>query len=596
MCGIVGYVGTEEAQDILLRGLKTLEYRGYDSVGVSIKSDDGIKLCKMSGRVAGLESYLEKNRISGLIGIGHTRWATHGGVSQMNSHPHASFSKKIHIVHNGIIENYADLKVFLQGKGFYFESETDSEVIAHLLEYYCCDNFFDGLIESLRHLTGVFAFAAMFGEEIYIAKKGSPIVVGHGLQEYIFSSDLSGLSGRARDVVFLEDGEIAVLRSSSCDFFSFSGEKIDKQFMEVNFDSSESLLEGYPHYMVKEIFQQAEVLERIIQNYIDKNSIAFSFMNPGCFSELKKIYIVACGTAYHAGLVGKSIIEGYSRISVEVVVASEFINNDPILEGNTLCILISQSGETMDTLFALRKAKSLGIYTLAIVNSRFSTISREADEVLYSLAGVEIAVASTKAYISQIGVLYLFAAYLSGYKRDLSEFLDTFRQLPRVLRETFCLDSQIEGLAERFSSKNKVFFIGRGLDYASAVEASLKLKEVSYISSEAYPAGELKHGTIALIDDQTLTIAISSQESLNSKMISNAKEVQARGGDVLFLGKSSSHDDFSTFETLILPEFDSMFAPFVTIVPLQLFAYYTSLKLGLDVDKPRNLAKSVTVE
>ena len=607
MCGIVGYVGKKDAAEVLIDGLRHLEYRGYDSAGVAIFDHNEIKVVKTKGRLDDLEKKLDNDfRPCGNVGIGHTRWATHGEPSDINSHPHGN--KVVSIVHNGIIENYVAIKEFLEEKGYVFESQTDTETIAKLLDYYYEGNPLEAIRSVLAKIHGSYAIGILFRDfpdRIFATRKDSPLIIGAGDGENFIASDVPAILKYTRNYYLIEQDEIVELTSDQVRITDINGDEIHKELLTATWDVEAAEKGGYPHFMIKEIHEQPAAITSTISPRIVNGLPSFELKNIAdeAFSELRNIHIVACGTAMHAGMVGKYLIERLARIPVQVDIASEFRYRDPILSENDLVIIISQSGETADTLAALRLAKSRGAKTLALVNVVGSSIAREADDVLYTWAGPEISVASTKAYSVQVALLYLIAIKFALSHQKISdstakEYCATLLQIPQSIEKILEDDNDdCQYLASQFQNAHSLFYIGRGLDYALAMEGSLKLKELSYIHSEAYAAGELKHGTISLITNDVPVIAVATQTALYEKTISNMKEVKARGAKILLICKESapSANDAADF-VLKLPDFDDLFMPLLSIVPLQLFAYYTSVLRGCDVDKPRNLAKSVTVE
>ncbi|MBE3593170.1 MAG: glutamine--fructose-6-phosphate transaminase (isomerizing) [Thermoanaerobacter sp.] len=608
MCGIVGYIGDKQATPILLEGLTKLEYRGYDSAGIAILNDGNINIKKAKGRLNVLKDLVEKNNMVGTIGIGHTRWATHGEPSDTNSHPHLSQSGLIAVVHNGIIENYLPLKKWLLEEGYNFISETDTEVVANLLEYYYNGDIVEALRKVLDRIEGSYALGVLCKDNpdmIVAARKEAPLIVGIGNGENFIASDIPAILKYTRNVYFLDDHEIAIIKKDSVEFIDVFGRKIGKSLFEVKWDVEAAEKGGYEHFMIKEIHEQpAAIKDTLRGRIIDDSEIVLDDVKitKEDLEKIDKIFIVACGTAYHAGVVGKYVIENLARIPVEVDVASEFRYRNPLVNERTLTIVISQSGETADTIAALKEAKKKGSRVIAITNVVGSSVSREADDVLYTWAGPEIAVASTKAYTTQLIALYLVAMDLAIKrgtitKTKVMELCTELKKLPEKVQ--YLLDNKdvIQKFASEHYNAKDVFYIGRGLDYAVAMEGSLKLKEISYIHSEAYPAGELKHGTLALVEEGTLVIALATQDDLFEKMLSNIKEVKARGGFVVAFAKQGNLQLEGVVDKVIyIPETLKELTPVLTVVPLQLLAYYMAVEKGCDVDKPRNLAKSVTVE
>ncbi len=607
MCGIVGYVGGKDVVPMLLNGLSKLEYRGYDSAGVAIVSGGALKVHKTKGRLSALRSLMKGCKAMDAVGIGHTRWATHGEPSFENSHPHTNCAGDIAVVHNGIIENYVKLKKWLQEEGAVFVSETDTEVVAHLINHFYDGDLLAAVQAAIAHLEGSYALGVVsqnHPDRIIAARKDSPLVVGIGTDENMIASDIPALLEYTRDVIFLEDKEIAVLERGGVSIFDEYGKAVSRDVYHVDWDAAQAEKGGFEHFMIKEIHEEPRVMaDTLMSRYkdglIDLSDIG---IDEKLVSGITKVGIIACGTAYHAGMVGKYIIERLARIPVETEIASEFRYRDPLIVPGQLVIIISQSGETADTLAAMREAKKRGAKIAAIVNVVGSTISREADAVLYTHAGPEIAVASTKAYNTQLVAIYMIAlelGRLSGKLKteEYTRYVEGLKNIPETMNAVLQTKDQLARFASRQFSQSSVFYIGRGLDYVLSMEASLKLKEISYIHSEAYAAGELKHGTIALIEDGTLVVAIAMQRKLFDKTVSNIKEVKARGAHVLavcFEGSDMPEDIAD--EVLYLPEADDIFAPMLAVTPMQLFAYYMTVEKGFDVDKPRNLAKSVTVE
>ncbi len=607
MCGIVGYIGKKDSVQILINGLKKLEYRGYDSAGIAVMDEAGVKVVKCKGRLSQLEQKLLGERISGSVGIGHTRWATHGEPNDINSHPHISQSGRIAVVHNGIIENYLDLKRFLAAKGYVFLSDTDTEIIAHLVEYHYRGDLVGAVIETLNELEGSYALGVLCGDrpDMFVAaRKDSPLIAGIGDGGNFIASDIPAILEHTRDVYILEDKEIVSLTCDKINIYDIHGMVISKKVYHVAWDVDAAEKDGYEHFMIKEICEEPKVLRDTINARIPGDKIVFDDMKISAdyLKKIKKIFIVACGTAYHAGVVGKFAIERLARLPVEVELASEFRYRDPLVDSSTLVIIISQSGETLDSLFALREAKKRGARILSIVNVVGSSIARESDDVLYTRAGPEIAVASTKAYNTQLAVLYLFAVMLALELKQIDDakaidLAHKLKKIPDAIGSILSGRERIQRFASQHYNAHSIFFIGRGLDYALAMEGSLKLKEISYIHSEAYAGGELKHGTIALIEKGTLVICSMTQDFLADKMINNIKEVKARGAVVLAIARQSDRniDDIAD-KVIPIPDIEPLLSPIAAVTPMQLFAYYVAVQKGCDVDKPRNLAKSVTVE
>lgn len=606
MCGIVGYVGQENATEILVDGLRKLEYRGYDSSGVAVFQNGDLKVVKAKGRLDDLEEKMKDQGVpDGTCGIGHTRWATHGEPSDINSHPHGN--ERITIVHNGIIENYLELKEKLIREGYVFESETDTEVVSKLLDHYYDGNPFETIRKVITSVKGSYALGILFKDfpgHIFAVRKDSPMIVGLKEGANFIASDVPAILKYTKDYYLIDEDEIVTLTQGSVLVQNLNGETVEKERLTATWDVEAAEKGGYPHFMLKEIFEQPEALRKTISPRVKDGlpDLQVEGMTDKFIRSINKIHIVACGTASHAGMIGKCAIETLARIPTEVEIASEFRYNQPIFSKNDLVVVISQSGETADTLAALRLAKKEGIRTLAVVNVVGSSIAREADDVIYTWAGPEIAVASTKAYIVQLSIMYLFALRVALAKGALTEaetkaYCDTLQSLPEKVSEILEKSDDCQYVASRFQNAEHLFFIGRGMDYSLSMEGSLKLKEISYIHSEAYAAGELKHGTISLITDHIPVVAVATQAKIYEKMISNIKEVITRGAKVLLVVK----DGFDVSEeiadyVLRVPATDDLLMPLLTVVPLQLFAYYTSVLRGCDVDKPRNLAKSVTVE
>ncbi len=609
MCGIVGYIGEEQSAPILIEGLQKLEYRGYDSAGVAIYSNDGIIVKKFKGRLAVLEEHLNKNRISGTLGIGHTRWATHGEPNDINAHPHSSYGGNIAVVHNGIIENYMKLKEWLTSVGTEFITETDTEVIAHLVEYYYEGDLIEAVQKAVHRMEGAYAIGVICKHQpdmLVAVRKDSPLVVGIGQGENFIASDIPALLKYTRDVYFLEDGEMAVLTKEHIDIFNELGMPMERSVFKVTWDLESAEKGGYEHFMLKEMHEQPKaVRDTLMPRLDDTNRIVLNELSltPEQLKKFNKIVMIACGTAWHAGLVGKAAIERFARIPVEVEIASEFRYRDPFVDENTLLIAISQSGETADTLAALREAKARGAHIMTITNVVGSRISREAQDVFYTWAGPEIAVASTKAYITQVVALYLLGLFMAELKGVMSRdevatMVEELITMPDKIQHILDHQETIQETANKQLNQDHAFYIGRGLDDYTAREGSLKLKEISYVHSEAIAAGELKHGTIALLEEGTLVVAMATQERLYDKMLSNMKEVKARGAYVVAVTKESLKKEVEQSADIVLsiPNSSDILTPILSVVPLQLFAYYMAVARGADVDKPKNLAKSVTVE
>lgn len=608
MCGIVGYIGNEQAAPILLDGLAKLEYRGYDSAGIAVYDGTKVATLKSKGRLKVLSELSHDGAtLPGTVGIGHTRWATHGSPSDVNAHPHFNKEESIVVVHNGIIENYLKLKKKLEKKGYEFISETDTEVIAHLLDYYYKGNPLEAITKIMHRMEGSYALGIIFKdhpEELYAVRKDSPLIVGHTENGNIIASDVPAVLKYTRDVYFIENEEIVRMTDSTMEFFTVDEEPIEKESTRIDWDINAAEKGGFEHFMLKEMYEQPKAILDTFSPRIKGDDIVIEElkMSDDEIRAIKKIMIVACGSANHTGMTSKYIFEGLARIPVEVDLASEFRYRNPILEEGTLVIVVSQSGETADSLAALREAQARGAKVLGIVNVVGSSIAREADNVMYTWAGPEIAVATTKAYSSQLIALYLLAmkfAHARGTLDDagLKEMLEDLQKLPEQIELLLNNKNKIQKFANRYLAAKDVFFIGRGIDYAISMEGSLKLKEISYIHSEAYAAGELKHGTISLIEEGTLVAAVLTQEDLYKKMISNMEEVRTRGAFVMAVTNEGNTDVERVADYVIyIPETNRYFANSLAIIPLQLFGYYVSVGRGCDVDKPRNLAKSVTVE
>lgn len=608
MCGIVGYIGNRQAAPIILDGLSKLEYRGYDSAGMAVFDGRKINIQKTVGRLNVLKEHTDAGKtMPGFAGIGHTRWATHGAPSDANSHPHYNASETITVVHNGIIENYIPLRNKLTNKGYEFKSETDTEVLAHLLDYYYKGNPMEAITKVLHRVEGSYALGIMFAEhpdEIYAVRKDSPLIVGQNEDGCFIASDVPAILKYTRTVFYVDNQEIVRLSRDHMHFYTVDEEEIIKEPVTVDWDSNAAEKAGYEHFMLKEMYEQPKTVSDTISPRIKGDDIEIEElqMNDDELRRIKKIHIVACGSAYHAGMTGKYVIEDLARIPVEVDLASEFRYRNPILEDGSMVIVISQSGETADTLAALRESKKRGFQVLGIVNVVGSSIAREADKVMYTWAGPEIAVATTKAYSAQLVALYLLAMKFARAKHTIddnaySELLAAIKTLPEQIETLLKDKEQIQHFANRYIGAKDVFFIGRGIDYAISLEGSLKLKEISYIHSEAYAAGELKHGTISLIEEGTLVAAVSTQPELFKKTISNMVEVKARGAFVLAVTTEGNKEIEKAADYVIyIPHTAPVFANSLAIIPLQLFGYYVAVARGCDVDKPRNLAKSVTVE
>ncbi|WP_406243361.1 glutamine--fructose-6-phosphate transaminase (isomerizing) [Tissierella carlieri] len=608
MCGIVGYVGNKNAQEVILQGLEKLEYRGYDSSGIAVNGNEHIEYKKLKGRLSVLENYLKEKPLVGNVGIGHTRWATHGAPSDVNSHPHLNEQETIAVVHNGIIENYSVLKEELIKKGYKFKSQTDTEVVVHLLDSLYDGDLLSTVFKATERLRGAYALGVISSDnpdELVAVRKESPLVVGVGNDESFIASDIPALLKYTKDVYFLENGEIVHLTKDKVKIYDKDKNEVEREMFTVDWDIEAASKGGYDHFMLKEIYEQPKAIRETLLRRLDDNGrIVLDDINvtKEDLDKISKIYIVACGTAYHAGLVGRYAIERFAKIPVEPDVASEFRYGEPFIDENTLLIAVSQSGETADTLAAIREAKSKGARILSITNVVGSSVARESDDVFYTWAGPEIAVASTKAYTTQLVALYMVALHMANIKKSISEdyyfeIIEKMKALPDKVEEIFQKSDEIKKIAGIIKDKNSAFYIGRGLDYQTSMEGALKLKEISYIHTEAFAAGELKHGTIALIEKETPVIAVASQDYLYEKMVSNIQEVKARGAYTIAIVKEGLDESLNhADETIYIPEVDNILAPVLTVVPTQLLAYYTSVIKGNDVDKPRNLAKSVTVE
>ena len=608
MCGIVGYIGNKKASNFLIEGLSKLEYRGYDSAGIAVINNGSVEIRKHKGRLSNLVEELENNSADGTIGIGHTRWATHGEPSDINSHPHQTSKGDITVVHNGIIENYNELTKWLKSEGYEFKSATDTEVIPNLIHYYYKGDLFEAVVKATENLEGSYALGVVCGQEpdkIVAVRKDSPLIVGIGNGESFIASDIPAVLNYTRDIYLLEDNEFVVLTNEGAKIFKANGERINKEIYKVTWNEDVAEKGGYDSFMLKEIHEQPKAIKDTMSGRVSLNEK----INLGDFKltaeeleEIDRIYIIACGTAYNAGLIGKVAIEDLARIPVEVAIASEFRYRNPIVTKKTLIVTLSQSGETADTLAVLRDAKKIGAKTLAITNVVGSSISREADNVIYTMAGPEIAVASTKAYTTQTVVMNLLGMYLADLKgmlksEDEIEIKKALLELPNKIEEVLEKKPQIAEIAKIIAQEKDLFYLGRDVDYALAIEGALKIKEIAYIHSEAYAGGELKHGTIALIEPGTKIIALLTQTNLKDKMISNIREVKSRGAEIIGIAYEGQELDSSIFDEIIrIPQISTRIAPVLGAVVLQLLAYYVAKERGCDIDKPRNLAKSVTVE
>ena len=608
MCGIVAYVGKKKASDFLIEGLSKLEYRGYDSAGIAVINNGKVEIRKHKGRLSNLVEELSNNSAEGTIGIGHTRWATHGEPSDVNSHPHQTSKGDITVVHNGIIENYSELTQWLKSEGYEFKSATDTEVIPNLIHYYYNGNLFEAVVKATEKLEGSYALGVVSGQEpdkIVAVRKDSPLIVGIGQGETFIASDIPAVLNYTRDIYLLEDNEFVVLTNEGVEVFEANGDKINKEIYKVTWNEDAAEKGGYDSFMLKEIHEQPKAIKDTMAGRValnEKVNLGDFKLTSEELENMDRIYIVACGTAYNAGLMGKVAIEDLARIPVEVAIASEFRYRNPIVTNKTLIVTLSQSGETADTLAVLRDAKKIGAKTLAITNVVGSSISREADSVIYTMAGPEIAVASTKAYTTQAVVMNLLGMYLADLKgllksEEEAEIKNTLLELPSKVEEVLNQKAQIAKIAKLISQEKDLFYLGRDVDYALAIEGALKIKEIAYIHSEAYAGGELKHGTIALIEPGTKIIALLTQSNLKDKMISNIREVKSRGAEIIGIAYENQEVDLSVFDEIIrIPQISTRIAPILGAVVLQLLAYYVATERGCDIDKPRNLAKSVTVE
>ena len=608
MCGIVGFTGSQNAAPILLDGLKKLEYRGYDSAGIAVLGEKGIHMVKASGMIKNLDAKIKGGAaLPGHAGIGHTRWATHGEPTDVNAHPHMSNDNKFAVVHNGIIENYAQLREELKGKGFQFKSETDTEVIVHLMDMYYEGDLKKAVLKTISRLEGAYALGILCSEEggrIVAARQSAPLIVGVGIGENYFASDVTALVAHTKNVIYMEDGEIADITPENITIYDTTGKVLEKTVTRIAWDIAAAEKGGYEHFMLKEIMEQPHAIKSTIEPRIKDGEIVlddFSLSDED-LKQINKIMITACGSAFYAGSVGKYVIEELCRIPVEADLASELRYRNPLVDEHTLLVVVSQSGETADTIAAMKECKARGARVLAIVNVVGSTIAKLADDVVYTWAGPEIAVATTKGYTTQVAVMDMLAVYLArrlGRLDDAQnkELVDAILQFPSLIQRSIDLNPNLPSLAEKYHSHNDVFFIGRNLDYAASMEGSLKLKEISYLHSEAYAAGELKHGTIALIEKGRPVIALACYETLFDKMMSNIKEVKARGAQVLAVVLEGNRQIFAEADDVIfVPRTKEIFNTLPEIVPLQLFAYYVAKANGCAIDKPKNLAKSVTVE
>ena len=608
MCGIVGYTGSQAAAPILLDGLKKLEYRGYDSAGIAVLNDNLIAVSKVTGRIANLcERTADGKNCPGTVGIGHTRWATHGAPTDTNAHPHMSNDGKFAVVHNGIIENYIALREELIQKGYRFESQTDTEVIVHLIEMYYTGDLKKAVIKTSARLQGSYALGVVCTDEpekVYVAREASPLILGVGVGENYFASDVTALVSYTRNAIYLDDGEFAEITPDSITVFNPAGQPIEKKISRITWDIQSAEKGGYEHFMLKEIIEQPRAVKATIAPRIKDGDIILdeTELTADYLESINKIVITACGSAYYAGCAGKYAIEKLCRIPVQVELASELRYSDPLIDEHTLLIVLSQSGETADTIAAMKECKNRGAKTLAVVNVVGSTIANTADHTLYTWAGPEIAVATTKGYTTQVSVLYLFALYAAKKMNRINDklyndLLESLKMLPKKIQEALDMNSTISTLAKKYYVADSMFFIGRNTDYAVALEGALKMKEISYIHAESYAAGELKHGTIALVEEHQPVIALCCNEAIMEKTMSNIVEVKARGAEVLAVTFKDNQKIVSLADDVIfVPKIETIFSAAVEIVPLQLLAYYVAKENGCDIDKPKNLAKSVTVE
>ena len=608
MCGIVGYIGEGDAKEVILEGLEKLEYRGYDSAGIAILKDDIIQIVKKSGKLSILNDYLEKNPISGNLGIGHTRWATHGAPTESNSHPHYSEDRKVVVVHNGIIENYQQLKKGLIEKGYKFESETDTEVIAHLYHSLYKGNSIEALKNLIQLIRGSYALGIIHSDnkdELLCCRNESPLIIGIGENENFIASDVPALLKYTKKVHFLENGDYGKITKSNIELYDINNNLVEREVNTIEWTLEQATKGGYEHFMIKEIHEQPETLRQTLERVVNYHDYSINFEEIIKKDELEKIeniHIIACGTAYHAGLQGEYMIEKIAKLPVATEIASEFRYSNPFVDKKSLCIFVSQSGETLDTILAMKECKKRGAMTLAITNVVGSTISRDADKVIYTMAGPEIGVASTKAYTNQVLNFFLLAIYFAELKECLSSdekklLLEEVKKIPQQI-EVLLEDLElIKETSEYFKNVTNGFYIGRGLDYKVALEGSLKMKEVSYIHTESLPAGELKHGTIALIEEGLPTVVLCTQTELLEKSVSNIRELKSRGSYIISVTNEENTEVIANSDvTLLIPKTIDILSGLLSVIPLQLLAYYTSLNKGIDVDKPRNLAKSVTVE
>ena len=608
MCGIVGYTGSQKAAPILLEGLKKLEYRGYDSAGIAVLNNKVIEVNKVTGRIANLcERTADGKNCPGTVGIGHTRWATHGAPTDTNAHPHMSNDGKFAVVHNGIIENYIALREELIQKGYRFESQTDTEVVVHLIEMYYNGDLKKAVIKTSARLQGSYALGVVCTDEpekVYVAREASPLILGVGVGENYFASDVTALVSYTRNAIYMDDGEFAEITPDSITVFNPAGQPVEKKISRITWDVGSAEKGGYEHFMLKEIIEQPRAVKATIAPRIKDGEIILdeTELTADYLTSINKIVITACGSAYYAGCAGKYAIEKLCRIPVQVELASELRYSDPLIDEHTLLIVLSQSGETADTIAAMKECKNRGATTLAVVNVVGSTIANTADFTLYTWAGPEIAVATTKGYSTQVSVLYLFALYAAKKMNRIddklyNDLLECLKTLPKKIQEAIDMNSAISTLAKKYHGVDSMFFIGRNTDYAVALEGALKMKEISYVHAESYAAGELKHGTIALVEEHQPVIALCCNEAIMEKTMSNIVEVKARGAEVLAVTFKDNHKIVSLADDMIfVPKIETIFSAAVEIIPLQLLAYYVAKENGCDIDKPKNLAKSVTVE
>ncbi len=606
MCGIVGFTGAQQAAPILLDGLKKLEYRGYDSAGIAVMSDGGISVSKVTGRIANLcEKTRDGAEVPGRAGVGHTRWATHGAPTEENAHPHLSNDGRFAVVHNGIIENYIALRDELIKDGYRFESETDTEVIVHLVEMYYSGSVRDALIKTTNRLRGSYALGVICADEpgkLFAVREASPLILGVGVGENFFASDVTALVPYTRNCIYMDDGEYAELTRDTVKIFDCTGQELSKEVVRVTWDVQAAEKGGYEHFMLKEIMEQPAAIKAATAPRIKNGKVFFEEMDISAeqLREIRKVVITACGSAYYAGCSGRYALEKLCRIPVEVELASELRYNNPLIDGHTLLIVISQSGETADTIAALKECRARGAKVLGVVNVVGSTIAKLADWTAYTWAGPEIAVATTKGYTTQLAVLYLLSVYFAdklGYIEDCSKYVSSLRALPRLIQQAIDMNPGAAQLAKKYHSSRSLFFIGRNTDYAVALEGALKMKEISYLHAEAYAAGELKHGTIALIEEHTPVVALCCNPAIMEKTLSNIVEVKARGAEVLALTFRDNQKILSVADdVMFIPKVDALFSAAVEIIPLQILAYFVAKENGCDIDKPKNLAKSVTVE